>query len=258
VADGLEFEVETERRALNDADAWAQEYELQWLDEASAWLDFDTIGKCEHEQAGLSELYAGGAVFAGLDIARRNDLFVLWISELVGDVLWSREITALRRATFETQHQVVSAAFSKYRILRLCVDQTGMGEPEVEFYQRQHGTHTVEGVLFTPASKLELANAGKQRFEDRLIRVPVDDKVRADLHSLKKETSVSGAPRFIADGSGDGHADRAWACFLSCYAAAKITDLSSDGYVSMPKYRHEEDEPENSLMERLLGWRPWQ
>ncbi|WP_238590339.1 hypothetical protein [Candidatus Williamhamiltonella defendens] len=31
------------RAALNDEDAWAQEFELQWLDEASAWLSYELI-----------------------------------------------------------------------------------------------------------------------------------------------------------------------------------------------------------------------
>ena len=39
VADGLPRDIdEPSRAAMNDEDAWAQEYELQWLDEASAWL----------------------------------------------------------------------------------------------------------------------------------------------------------------------------------------------------------------------------
>ena len=41
--------LEALRAALNDPDAWAQEYELQWLDEASAWLSYDLINAVEHE-----------------------------------------------------------------------------------------------------------------------------------------------------------------------------------------------------------------
>jgi phage FluMu gp28-like protein len=223
VADGLPRDVAELRDALNDADAWAQEYELKWLDEASAWLPFDLINGVEHEKAGVSGLYMGGQVFAGLDIARRNDLWVLWIAELVGDVLWTRQVEAHRRIPFAQQDSIVAAAFAKYQILRLCVDQTGMGEKVVEDYQRVYGSSRVEGVLFTSASKLQLANAAKQRFEDRTIRIPMDAALRADLHSLKKENTSSGAPRFVADNSGDGHADRAWACFLACYAAQNLS-----------------------------------
>ena len=40
VADGLPRDIEQLRSALGDEDAWAQEYELKWLDEASAWISF--------------------------------------------------------------------------------------------------------------------------------------------------------------------------------------------------------------------------
>ena len=33
----------------------------------------------------------------GVDIAARNDLFVIWVLELVGDILWTREVIARRR-----------------------------------------------------------------------------------------------------------------------------------------------------------------
>lgn len=219
VADGLPFDVEMEKKALNDADAWAQEYELQWLDEASAWLSYELISGVEHPDAGVPEMYQNGAVFMGLDIARRNDLWVLWVFEQVGDVLWTRDVIARRRISFAEQDAIVANAMRRYNVARLCVDQTGMGEKVVEDYQRLYGAGRVEGVTFSNASKLQMANVAKARFEENLIRIPDDNAIRADLHSLKKETTVSGAPRFVADNTGDGHADRAWACFLACYAA---------------------------------------
>ena len=62
VADGLPRDVEALRAALNDPDAWAQEYELQWLDEASAWLSYDLINAVEHpaELCGRPLLCGGG------------------------------------------------------------------------------------------------------------------------------------------------------------------------------------------------------
>lgn len=219
VDDGLPFDIDVERKALNDPDAWAQEYELHWLDEASAWLSYDMISAVEHEDAGNLADYSGNLVFMGLDIARRHDLWVLWVVERLGDVLWTRQVEARRRISFAEQDALVAEAFNRYKVGRLCVDQTGMGERIVEDYQSKYGDLIVEGVMFTQASKLVMATTARRYFEDRQIRIPIDNNIRIDLHSLKKESSVSGAPRFIADGTGDGHADRAWACFLAIYAA---------------------------------------
>ncbi|MGO1078329.1 terminase large subunit domain-containing protein [Inquilinus sp. CA228] len=215
VADGLPRDVAELRAAIGDEDAWAQEYELQWLDEASAWLTYELITACEHDEAGRPELYQGGPCFIGNDIARRNDLWVAWVWEVVGDVLWTREIRTLRRATFAEQDAVIDELMAKYRVVRLAADQTGMGEKPVEDMQRRHGALRVEGVLMTPPHQLAIATSAKQKFEDRKVRIPLGDPVlRADLHKLKKMIGPTGNPRLVADRDGDGHADRAWAAFL--------------------------------------------
>jgi phage FluMu gp28-like protein len=222
VADGLPRDIDELRAGCGDEDTWAQEYELQWLDEASAWLPWDMINAVEHDHAGLPEHYAGGPVCVGVDIGRRNDLFVIWVLELVGDVLWTREIIARRRVSFAEQDDLLDGVFRRYNVMRCCMDQTGMGEKPVEDAQRRHGTSRVEGVLFTGANKLTLATVGKEAFEDRRIRIPLGDRpLREDLHKLQKTSSPTGAPRFVAESDASGHADRAWACFLACNAAAE-------------------------------------
>lgn len=221
VADGLPRNVDEMRLALNDEDAWAQEFELKWLDEASAWLSYELIDACEHDQAGVPEHYAGGVCFVGVDIGIRSDLFVIWVLEQVGDVLWTREIITRRRAPFFEQDQLLAAVFALYRVGRCCMDQTGMGEKPVEDAQRAHGTSRVEGVLFTAPNKLTLATQGKEAFEDRRIRIPLGDRdLRADLHKLQKISGPTGTPRFVADSDSAGHADRAWAGFLALNAAS--------------------------------------
>jgi len=220
VADGLPRDIEQLKRGAGDADLWAQEFELEWLDEASSWLPFDLIASVEDEQAGKPELYAGGPCYVGVDIAARNDLFVIWVDEIVGDVAWCREVITRKRASFAEQDQLLDDVFRRYKIMRCCMDQTGMGEKPVEDAQRRHGTSRVEGVLFTSANKLTLATLGKEAFEDRKCRIPAGDVVlRADLHKLKKVTGPTGTPRFVADSDSAGHADRAWAKFLAASAA---------------------------------------
>lgn len=220
VEQGLERDVEMLRKGMADEDAWAQEYELKWLDEASAWLDYDLISSCEAEGAGRPENYQGGPCFVGVDIAARNDLFVIWVDELVGDVLWTREIIARRRVSFAEQDQLLAGVFNRYRVVRAKIDQTGMGEKPVEDAQRKYGTSRVEGVLFSAANKLGMATVLKERFQDRKKRIPAGDVVlRSDLHAIKSQVGVTGQRRLIADGETDGHADRFWAAALAATAA---------------------------------------
>jgi phage FluMu gp28-like protein len=136
-------------------------------------------------------------------------------------VAWCREIIARRRIKFAQQDALLDDAMKRYRVMRLCMDQTGMGEKPVEDAQRRYGEHMVEGVLMTGPMKLHLATIGKQGFEDRKDRIPMGDRdTRSDLHSLKRIILPSGAHRFDADRSENGHADRAWAKFLSRYAGS--------------------------------------
>jgi phage FluMu gp28-like protein len=212
---------------LNDEDAWAQEFELKWLDEASAWLDYDMINAVEHDHAGVPEHYTGGVCFVGEDIStgRGRDLWVLTIFEVVGDVLWERERLESNVLSFAARDDLVTDVYSRYRVIRHCIDQTGMGEAVVQTRQAKYGSSRVEGVLFTPANKLNMATIAKQRFQDKRLRIRLGDaRLRADLHSLKKENGPTGTPRFVVD-SGDSqtsksHADRAWSMFLALTAAS--------------------------------------
>jgi len=221
VADGLPRDIDELRTALNDEDSWAQEFELKWLDEASAWLSFELITAVEHDAAGDPGKYAGGDCYVGIDIAARNDLFVIWVAERVGDVLWTREIIERRRISFGEQDALLADVMARYRVRRLWMDQTGMGEKPVEDAVRRYGSTRVQGVLFTATNKQDLATGGKQAFEDRKLRIPMGrPELRADLHKLKKITGPTGMVRFVAESDGAGHADRAWACFLAVGAAS--------------------------------------
>lgn len=220
VADGLPRNIDELKQGLNDTDAWAQEFELHWLDEASSWLSYDLIDSVEHSDAGEPSEYLGNPCFVGVDIGSRNDLFVIWVLESVGDVYWTREIVTLKRASFREHDKALDDVFKRYRVLACYMDQTGMGEKPVEDAQYRHGKTRVQGVIFSQSSKLNMATIGKNAFQDRRIRIPKGDvDLREDLHKLKKETGANGFPRFVADRDGNGHADRTWACFLALTAA---------------------------------------
>ncbi len=224
IADGLPRDAAELKAALMDEDAWAQEFELQWLDEASSWLSYDLINSCEHDHAGIPEHYSGGPCFVGVDIATRSDNFVIWVDELVGDVLWTREVIVKKRISFAEMDALQDDVERRYKVARYCMDQTGMGEKPVEDAKRRYGQHRVEGVLFTGPNKLQLATLIKQTFEDRKSRIPMaDEKLRADLHRVRKITSPTGAPRFDADSDANGHADRFWAKALACLAAHGVS-----------------------------------
>jgi len=207
------------RDIAGDEETFQQEYLCNPIDEATAWLTWELITGCEHDRAGDPAAYTGGPCYAGMDIGRRRDLTVIWVVEQVADTLWTREVVRMKGASFAAQDRELARIMRRYNVLRLCMDQTGMGEKMVEDAQRLYGSTRVEGVLFSAAVKQTLATAGKQKFEDRLLRIPADRAIRESHHAVRKVTTVAGNPRFDADRSEVGHADEFWAHMLAIHAA---------------------------------------
>jgi len=240
VAQGLDRNIEELRAGLGDADLWAQEYELQWRDEASAWLGYELIQACETEgyghiremdfstsgelvklvERGVPPMQTNGRIFVGVDIARKKDLTCIWVDELIGDVLYPREVVTMRRAPFSAQYAEIERIDRRDNFSRLEADETGMGMPFVEELKRRLGESRVGGVIFTPQTKFALATLMKERMEDRRARLPVGEKpIREDLHSITKAVSSTGSVRLLHDGESDGHGDRFWARSLAINAS---------------------------------------
>ena len=190
-----------------------------------AWIIYDLIrAAAKDKRAGLPEHRGAGPCYIGVDVARRRDLWVAAVLEDDGGMLWLREMVVLENARFSEQYAEVARLVRDHRPLRILVDQTGMGEAVVEQLQDDHGSLTVEGVLMSAATKLDVASALREAFEDRRIRIPADQVLWDDLHSVRAEPTITGAPRLIADRKdSDGHADRFWAMALAAAGAASVT-----------------------------------
>ncbi|MFN3883261.1 MAG: terminase large subunit domain-containing protein [Rhodocyclaceae bacterium] len=228
-----------QREAAGDEETWQQEFMCMPVDEATAWLTWELIISAEHADAGRPDLYQGGEVYVGVDIGRRRDLFVIWVFERLGDVLWTREVIRLKNASFAAQDAALDNVFARYRVRRCCMDETGMGMKPVEDAQTRHGSGRVEGVTFTGPVKQHLATQIKQVYEDKRLRTPEDRTIRDSMHAVRKLMTVAGNPRFDADRSELGHADEFWAAALAVHAAedrlqpaygATIEDPQDDGF----------------------------
>ena len=96
------------------------------------------------------------------------------------------------------------------------IDETGIGMQIAEDLQKKWGETKVVRVYFTARTKEELAERLKAKFQDRLIRIPADEDLREDLHSVQKTVTPAGNIKY--EGS---HADRFWSLALAVYAASQ-------------------------------------
>lgn len=217
---------------------WAAEIRAFYGDAAGEELDCipragrgslikpEYLAACEHPDAGKPEIYGGGLVFIGRDVARRRDGAIIWGFEQVGDVLWLRDRYEEHGSTFAHQDAYFDDLFKRRRVAAAWIDQTGMGEKVVEDAQARHGSMRVHGELLTGPARLDLSISLSQRFERGLIRVPPDPVIRADLRAIKRASGSGGAVRIVNEG--DVHADRFWAAALASRAAdqGKVFDIS--------------------------------
>ena len=206
-----------------DEESFQQEYMCMPADDASAFLEYDLIAGCEYGATevwgwnGLIETKPKGRLFAGLDIGRKKDLTVLWVFELLGDVLYTRMVVELKNMSKPDQEKVLWPIMAQME--RTCIDYTGLGIGWGDDAQRQFGEYRVELVTFSSRVKEALAYPVRGRMEDKTLRLPYKPEIRADLRAVTKETTAAGNIRFTAERSENGHADRFWALALGVHAA---------------------------------------
>lgn len=219
VAQGLAIDPEELRRAVADELVWQQEYLLEFLEEVTAYLSYELIASCESWDATrdttMEEIDRSlGDLSLGVDIGRKRDMTVMWLLQKVGDVHWTRRVIELVNVPFSVQREVLYGLLPWVR--RACVDATGLGMQLAEEAQKRF-PH-VEPVTFTAAVKSDLATTLRRAFEDRAVRIPKDDAIREDLHSVRRVVTPAGNVRFDVERDQASHADRFWALALALHA----------------------------------------
>lgn len=207
-----------------------QEYECVPADDDGAFLSYDLISGCEYRGGESWEMTPSGMMsdgrkpaelYLGVDVGRSHDLTVIWALERVGTMLFTRMVITLQNMKFSDQEKVLYDVLGLPSIRRCCIDDTGIGMQFAERAGEKFGTYKVEPVRFTAQVKEELAYPVRAAFEDKSIRIPYQDKIRADLRAIRKTTTSAGNIRFMAESTPDGHSDRFWALALALHAASQ-------------------------------------
>ncbi len=215
------------RRGCRSLSAYLQEYECVPEEAVGAWLSHALIHRCEHNlcpmpNTGLSKHYSGGPCFGGIDVGRTKDLTVIWISELVGSVLWTRQVEEIHHAKIKggtlipDQVTLAYSLFSAVKVVRVGVDKTGIGVGLCDGLIKKLGAYRVEGIDFGNANKEIIAVDLLECMEDGRMRIPECDEVFNDFYRVKKLLTKTGKVRLDAARVED-HADRFWAAGLTVH-----------------------------------------
>jgi phage FluMu gp28-like protein len=216
---GMDVDIDMLIAGIADPESWAQEYECQFLDEATAYLTYEMITECEDPSATIEmPTSMGGELYLGVDVGRKHDLTVFWLLERVGDVLWTRVLREMKNVLFSVQRDYLYSLLERTGVRRVCIDASGIGAQMSEEALKKFGPR-VEAVTFTAPVKEDMAITVRRHFEDRTLRIPADKHLREDLHSLRRTYTEAGNIRFDAARRGGSHADRFWALALALTAA---------------------------------------
>jgi phage FluMu gp28-like protein len=225
---GLPVDLEALRAGLCSAEAWAQEYECQFTSSATALLPMELIETCESAQA--AEIAEPGALsrcrgelFCGIDFGRKEHLTVCWTFERVAEELWTREVLVLEGMTTPEQFAELKPRVQLAR--RVCLDATGAGVGLADLLEKEFGGK-MERCYFTQPFKQELFPRLRAAFERGTVRIPSSEKIRDDLHGVRRVVSINGQLSYRAAETEDGHSDRCTALALAVRAAESLPRLS--------------------------------
>lgn len=218
-----------------DEESFLQEYMCQPANDDAAFLEYDLIASAEYPAGTDWARVEGGQLFLGLDIGRKHDLTVLWVLELLGDVLYTRHVESLKNMTKGEQEKIIWPWVQ--RCQRSAFDGTGLGIGWVDDAQKMFGGYAVEGVTFTAQVKEKLAYPVRGKMEDKRLRIPYRPEIRADLRAVTKQTTAAGNIRFTAERTKDGHSDRFWALALAIHAASSANTAQWRPMIAAPTGR---------------------
>jgi phage FluMu gp28-like protein len=139
-------------------------------------------------------------------------------------------IFELAGTPFREQFALLSELLAIRGVRRCCIDAGGLGMQLAEDLVERFGGHRVEAVTFTPALKSQLACGLRIAVEGRRIRIPNDERIRNDWHSVERSLTESGHFRLFAPRKEGSHADRFWAAALAVHA----TEVGSTVAESLP------------------------
>jgi phage FluMu gp28-like protein len=163
-----------------------------------------------------------GRLYLGYDVARRRDAAVVFV---LGHLSDGKKIAVaeieMRNTKFEDQLDVIRKIMKNLPVVRVCMDQTGQGEPLCERLQSEFGSARIEGVLFNAESKEILAIGVRTGLENLEFLLHNDNKFHKQIHSIKRIATSGGRFRYDSERDEDGHADSFWAWALANQAVVE-------------------------------------
>lgn len=201
-----------------DEESIRQEYNCEFLDEAHSYFSYDLIKGCtDSNLVNLAKTESGrvcppNAVYLGIDIGRKVDATEFIFLDALG-VQCGR--VSMKNTPFS--EQLAFARECMERVLRICIDATGIGMNLAESLTNEFGSRVVAVTFTNQIKEMLMTNlhvAFEKRPDGKRITIINDRDLINQLHAMKRLPTASGI-RFDVDDSEKHHGDAAWALALA-------------------------------------------
>lgn len=216
-----------------------QEYEAQFVDDVNAYLPMTLLRQCIDSK--LDEMYNNNNMHeyehltctAGYDPGGRMDPAALVIVSKDKDCFAVRLAKTWKNLEYTTIDFAVADICKRMDVKKLCVDQTGLGNPLIEHLNEIYQKELVQGIFLTQKNKEEVLLNLRLLIEQKLIKLPNDRNLLASLNCITYERSYSG--NYLFKHAQGTHDDLAYALALAVWVAKDseegiIIKISGDDY----------------------------
>lgn len=167
----------------------------------------------------IREQKVEGVLYGGVDIGRTRDTTEIYlVGQTTTGALPLRLALTLDACEFDAQETVLTAVLTQLPVVRMTIDQTGLGRNLAENLAKRFPSKVV-GADFTGASKQLWVGDAKMLCQQGKLALPADRDLAYQIHSLKRIVTASKHLVFDTDRSEKHHADRAWAWMLALASA---------------------------------------
>ncbi len=212
-----------EQRKLIGETNYLQEYEAQFVDDTNAYFPMTLIRPCIDPE--LPEVYElrqhEESAYAGYDPGGKQDPAALIVVTKNKDGYAVRYAKTWLNQDYTTTDFAVIDICKAMGVEKLFVDQTGLGNPILEHLNDIYQKERVHGVFLTQKRKEEVLLNLKLLFEQKLIRIPNDRGLLANLNCITYERSHTGN-YYFKHGQGT-HDDLAYSLALAVWTAKENT-----------------------------------
>jgi len=206
---------------------WAQEMEMEFLDELNALFPYEMIMACTIQDGPYPYIVPGktrieNPIYIGIDFGRyRDSTVIIALEKMEDETMRVAFIKEFFGEDMVTQREYISKLIDVLSPVQVMIDKTGLGIPMYDFLSRQYPN--IEGVTFTAARKeamiLNLYNYMRAR---RLI-MPADcEELIRQLRQFQRIQTPSGSVKYEAPPN--AHDDHVIALALAVYAATQFQE----------------------------------